>query len=842
MKHREHQKHTCLAPSLEYCLAKTRITSAGTSCSGRTVEEHCRIAGAVAQDLLSRLPSALRSLFPKNSARPALVHDIGKVCPTFQNKIYTAAGIPLSTVPELDKDFDPVLERQWNGHAAVSYSELHLEKNAAHIDEIVGQHHGFSTVGYAADSDFFGGVAWHERRQELLKKLLTGAGEEVWPIVTDSAETLQLIAGLTIVADWIASGPIFDDPGQSWEPLVTQAVNDAGFVQPKFRCGLSFEDVFLFSPRESQTNFINNVVRPGVYILEAPMGVGKTESALYAAYQLMTRGVSTGIYFALPTQLTSNNMYTRLESFLKKILFPDEKHHALLLHSKSWLTSFLQQDMGGDAAPNEAWFHGNKRGILAPFAVGTVNQALMSVMHVRHSAVRTFGLAGKTVILDEVHSYDTYTGTILDALVERLRRCGCTVIILSATLTAERRAAFTGKLSRNMNYPLITASTDTLEEIPCRPPQNTKVALCHVNDTDAVEEALLRAEQGQQVLWVENTVAESQKRYLLFSARTADMHIPVGLLHSRFTQADRARNEATWTALYGKEAKERSETGRILVGTQVLEQSLDIDADFLVTRFCPTDMLLQRLGRLWRHPSAYRPAKACREAWLLHPALADALSTPNTAFGSTGHVYAPYVLCRSLELWNEKKYVILPTEIRSLLESTYISRTEQLSTMASALRDVALEKEKLHNIALHGIAKNGSIQLEDTIQTRAGQIPTVDVLLFRSLDRENGKAILADGSTVWLDAPYSWRNRRANALQLSLNIVRIPEYLAPKSSIASELKLWLARWIHCVDKHTGEILLQVALIAPSFSLTDFFGNEISHTSYRSDCGYIKEEK
>ena len=118
---------------------------------------------------------------------------------------------------------------------------------------------------------------------------------------------------------------------------------------------------------------------------------------------------------------------------------------------------------------------------------------------------------------------------------------------------------------------------------------------------EALEEALLRSEGGQQILWIENTVAEAQAIYKGLAARASGMDVEVGLLHSRFTPADRERNESLWTSLYGAKSEARGEKGRILVGTQVLEQSLDIDADFLVTRICPTDMLFQRMGRLWRH-------------------------------------------------------------------------------------------------------------------------------------------------------------------------------------------------------------------------------------------------
>ncbi len=184
------------------------------------------------------------------------------------------------------------------------------------------------------------------------------------------------------------------------------------------------------------------------------MGMGKTEAALYAAYQMLVQEKATGIYFALPTQLTSNKIYDRFNSFLHQIVSTETPQHALLLHSGAWL---MDTEMGEEGSPGGAWFNHRKRGLLAPFAVGTIDQALMAVMNVKHGFVRAYGLAGKVVILDEVHTYDLYTGTILNALVEFLRQIDCTVIILSATLSQTRRDALLQQSTTSEAYPLITA-------------------------------------------------------------------------------------------------------------------------------------------------------------------------------------------------------------------------------------------------------------------------------------------------------------------------------------------------------------------------------------------------
>src|SRR5690606_20205111 len=172
-------------------------------------------------------------------------------------------------------------------------------------------------------------------------------------------------------------------------------------------------------------------------------------------YQMLEKGQASGIYFALPTQLTSNKIFERFNQFLAQILDEECQHRSLLLHANAWL---FDTEMGEEGRPGGAWFNQAKRGLLAPFAVGTIDQALMAAMNVKHGFVRAFGLAGKVVILDEVHTYDAYTGTLLDALVELLRSLHCTVIILSATLNQQRRQQLLARPTSAVTYPLITAS------------------------------------------------------------------------------------------------------------------------------------------------------------------------------------------------------------------------------------------------------------------------------------------------------------------------------------------------------------------------------------------------
>lgn len=801
--------------SLDDCLAKTTKLFNGTITKGVSVSTHCQIVGHIARELICRQPKWLRdSLFPTGSELVAAAHDLGKVSPHFQEKIYSAAG-------ELLGIGNTELDNTLGGHAAVSQACL-LGSAIKFIPQILGRHHGASpnSVG-CPDDNIYGGPEWQQNRMSLLANLKNVFGCS-WPIVKDENHA-NALSGLTCVADWIGSGSIFDgilpdgQPNNTpWKNLISEAVDRAGFVGFKLRPNLSFEDIFSFQPHEAQTKLIQAVDRRGVYILEAPMGMGKTEAALYAAYKALSQGTATGIYFALPTQLTSDKIYDRMNSFLAEVLVDDCKFRSLLLHSSAWLRD---TELGEEGMPGRGWFNSSKRGLLAPFAVGTIDQALMGVMNIKHGFVRTFGLAGKVVILDEVHSYDSYTGTIMDKLVQTLQELQCTVIILSATLTAERRADLLGQKSRETSYPLVSAlpTGSTAFYLPVNQTEFTTVSIAIKNDDkEALEEAIIRAERGEQVLWIENMVTASQDRFKIIAARVqaCSAKIECGLLHSRFLRTDRKCNEDKWVNAFGKGGHtERKKCGRILVGTQVLEQSLDIDADFLITRICPTDMLFQRIGRLWRHREAdiLRPEKAKREVWILAPPLEDSRKTSNV-WGKIGKVYLPYVLYRSLAIWQQRQKIALPNDIRPMLEATYVEQKE-VGILNKCKADVEANRVKLAGLARIGISTGGKTLPESNATTRYSETESCEVLLIRnkSSDETGTTLLLLNGQKLLLPQNIKRKDRRewrSLAADLQQNVVLVPAHLAPGTS-RHQIQ-WLKDYVYLGDR--DESPFRVAIV------------------------------
>jgi CRISPR-associated endonuclease/helicase Cas3 len=846
-------------PSFHECPAKTHRRADGVLTVGRSVLEHCNVVGEVARTLIARCPTELGTdLYPVGAELVAACHDVGKVSPCFYEKIRRACANATHLRGPLH-NVRPELESQWGGHAGVSQITARALNVPPYIAEILGQHHGYSppVAGLRANDEVLGGSSWQRERFALVEALKQRLQCDCPQVL--SVQQARLLAGLTSVADWIGSGSFFEDPTEPWRERIESALDDAGFIRPDYRVGLSFERIFGFAPRPAQQQLIDAVVGPGVYVLEAPMGLGKTEAALYVAYRLLVAGQASGIYFALPTQLTSNKVYERFNDFLKGVLAPESRHHALLLHGKAWL---LDTEMGEEGRPGGAWFNQAKRGLLAPFAVGTIDQALMAAMNVKHGFVRAFGLAGKVVILDEVHTYDAYTSTLLSALVELLRELHCTVIILSATLNRERRQQLLGAAVGEEAYPLISAAPrhQPVSEWPVPSGAGHEVSIRLLDDPRAaLVEALERASRGQQVLWIENTVVEAQERYLDLAARAAELGVACGLLHSRFTAENRQRIEDYWVTLFGKGGwPERARQGRILVGTQILEQSLDIDADFLVSRFAPTDMLLQRLGRLWRHAGTPREPAARCEAWILAPDLEQAIATPLSAFGSSAHIYSPYVLCRSLGVWQERDSLCLPQDIRKLIEQTYAQRQEE-GAMARWLHELdngtprRKGRKVLAQLARVTLAEDGNTLPETKAQTRYSEQDSHEVLLLRAAvqlpEQKATRLTLLDGRQLRL--PWErhqldkrgWRELSASLMRqtVPVRVQDAPECLP----IDTLTKFGLQHCFYLGDPAYDEAVLRVALVDETGTLRGLQGAQVHgkhNLEYRDDLGYrvIKE--
>ena len=409
-----------------------------------------------------------------------------------------------------------------------------------------------------------------------------------------------------------------------------------------------------------------------------------------------------------------------------------------------------------------------------------------------------------------------------------------------------------GQGSNEAAYPLVSAALKGTPPfyLPVAETDSATVSVSVKNDDqEALEEAMLRAERGEQVLWIENIVTESQDRFKIIAARAqaCGNKIECGLLHSRFQRLDRKCNEEKWVKTFGKEGHaKRKECGRILVGTQVLEQSLDIDADFLITRICPTDMLFQRIGRLWRHREAdtLRPDKAKREAWILAPPLEDS-SKESGVWGKSGKVYLPYVLYRSLAVWQGKTRVSLPQEIRPMLEATYVEQDEA-GILNKCKADVKENRERLAGLARIGLSTGGKTLPESKSATRYSETESCEVLLIRkrSSDETGTTLTLLNDETIVLPKnakSKGLREWRRLAAELQQNVVLLPEYLAPSTS-RHQIQ-WLKDFVYLGDR--DESPFRVAIVQEDGALCGIdLGNALQgyELSYTPVLGYSARKR
>lgn len=798
-------------PRHEDCWAKTTENNE----PGINVRDHCLNVGCVAEALLERFPDWMKLALKTCSASVlAALHDIGKVSPGFQCKCESWL---------LGKNIrDRALREGWTAcesdHAKISQFTIQQMLDRSQLWDwaaILGAHHGKVKGSQIPWVTEVSQNAWQAERRRLAEELIT-----IFQSLPDhSGEPAQIWfqAGLVAVADWIGSNEGFFPLQSDWgikerRRHARQALDSIGWKPPRVKSGASFKTLFNeYLPNNLQLAAIQNIQDPGLYVIEGPMGSGKTEAALVAAHQLIEQGKARGIYFALPTQVTSNRIHLRVRQFLEHSL--DSPAQFRLTHSTSWLQdASLPLNLvpaGPDTESKEntlesrSWFASSKRALLAPFGVGTVDQALLGIVASNHFFVRQFGLAGKVVILDEVHSYDLYTGTLINVLVKRLREFQSTVIILSATLTEARRRQLlqaTEKQSLSGAYPLLSGVNGRQIEIPCKPSSPKLVLIRFMTSEGMIDECIDRAEQGQCVLWIRNTVDEAQETYRLLKSTNCEGGPEIGLLHSRFPFFRREQLEDDWMERLGKDAANRP-NGCVLVSTQIAEQSVDIDADLLITDLAPTDMLLQRMGRLWRH-DRNRPVGLNPEIWIHSLPLSDDRLLEATerelreALGKSARIYAPYVLLRSYQQWRSREAITLPTDIRNILEATYAEpATVEPDAWRQLHDEIEQQKRKLKDQALFAtkIWMQPALPDEEGCQTRFSTYRMAHLLLARVIEQVNAHTFrlhLLEGRPEEA-SHHSWNFKTAKAIYRNVTPVPLwavsPGLLRPPGWLANHV-------------------------------------------------------
>ena len=694
-------------------------------------------------------------------ARPWLMliiacHDLGKACPGFQCKWKNISGLDSGRTQNTQINHAYVSQ--------ISLSELLKEKGwpdelAELAADAVGCHHGerISPVRLhylEGDRRALGKAHWAQARRGLVDTLI----EILRPVGAPAKQTLSgpdfmLLSGLTSFADWIGSneewfpfgGPEDCSDLLGWfikrRARAEHALDTIGWehrtplsIEPK-----SFKQIFGFTPRPLQqkvADILNDVSEPIILLIEAPMGEGKTEAAFFAHLELQRRFGHRGLYVALPTKATGNAMFERTLKFLRN-QETNRKLDLQLLHGAVLLNDTFQNlrlsgihdpDEGGDIRARE-WFTSKKRALLSEYGVGTVDQALLPILPVRHNFVRLWGLANRVVVFDEIHAYDAYTGTLLIHLLRWLLALGSSVVLLSATLPPSIRRKLAEVVSaylpeQEKEYPRLSVFyPGVVDQKHFEADHSRSRALRLLGippDIPSVYSAMVEhlADGGMGLVLV-NTVQRAQELYRIFpegeileregqrvGKRLSD-GTEVFLFHGRFPADRRQKREDQALEAFGVSG---IRSGRkILIATQVVEQSLDLDFDILATDLAPIDLVLQRAGRLWRHARDFRPI---REPILMVAGLTEVVPP---SFGKPlwwGAVYREDILLRTWSLLLSKHHLMLPDEIDTLVQAVYEEQIDVRESLRDRL-DKALMDGDGRDITKHGQAHQAIIGLPD---------------------------------------------------------------------------------------------------------------------------------
>lgn len=682
----------------------------------------------------------------------AALHDIGKLIPEFQ------------ALDPVDLPGYPATRGLRSGHDVASHHWLQatlprLGYAAGDTDmpgflvpQLLGGHHGRFHHGPQRKSGrvtladgLFRDDTWERQRQATLAAVCRIVGDP-GPPPEASLQAAVLTCAIVVLADWLVSqdthllSRMIRLPArgadselrvhfEESQAVAARLAESAGLARLRLRPG-DFSTSFphIEKPNGLQQSVADRlpdlVHGPGLLLVTAPPGLGKTETAWYAAKVMGEVAGCPGLYMALPTTATADQIYLRIRDYVETRA--ESPAALMLLHGMAWLNTHYRPDTesaevltddGHDAnsfAPAD-WLLGRYRGMCGAWAVGTIDQALMAVLKTRFNALRLFGLAGKTVIVDEVHACDPYMQGLLLKLLRWLGSFGTPVVLLSATLTKSAAAALVSaylegagiRRSRDSAerimappYPgwlyadAATGATETAT-VTLSPARPLQVSIREISATPGPGESrpvpdrgpALRSElaplteSGGCALVICTTVDEAQQTYLQLQDWFSDLSgsgtrpPELELLHARFPAWQREQITGRVIARFGKDAGKGGNAPRpraaVLVATAIVEQSLDLDFDLIVSDLAPVALLLQRAGRCWRHDKhgIWRPS------WASGPHL-TVLVPPGgpkspKLFGSWAAIYDESLLANTCQLLADRSQVSIPDDVQPLVDAVY---------------------------------------------------------------------------------------------------------------------------------------------------------------------------
>jgi len=667
---------------------------------------------------------------------------------------------------------------------------------------------GRGLAKYLDESDISAAVALSTCFLELFEVPRLANELPTGSISPPACEASWWLAGATIVADWLGSNRMWFEMHREPRPLeeywngvalpaAARALTDTTLIPappsplrpPSAVVGIPEADL---RPMQRAAAEVTLGEGPRLFIVEDSTGSGKTEAAVLLIHRLLAAGRADGFYIALPTTATANAMYERTARRYRSLFAEDAAPSLVLAHSSRdrsavYRTSIGMETPAGERSYDEngpapasavcnAWFADHpKKALLADGGVGTVDQALLAVLTCRHQPLRAYGLYRKVLVVDEVHAYQAYQNRLLQHLLAAHAAAGGSAVLLSATLPGSVRhglvEAFQGRLGRqanrdtvaSMDYPLLTTTGRNGDPsgVKVEEHEERAVPLRLVHGHETVVEALLAAAERGCAVWVRNTVADAVDSFRMLSER----HPRDGLhlFHARFVLGDRVVIERQVLDRFGPEGNATDRRGHILVATQVVEQSLDLDFDLVVTDLAPLELVLQRLGRGRRHPrdeSGNRvdpPDQRPPRPFLVfspEPTCDPHANWLAERFGRYGRVYADHGrLWLTARLLSEHPEIAVPGDLRDLIEWVY--GPGSTGRIPAALAGTSGEEEG-RQLSERAQATAGAVVLENGYLQTAGWVdeetrtrladPTIRLRLVR---------VVGDRHAPWCG---SWRD------------------------------------------------------------------------------------
>lgn len=653
-----------------------------------------------------------------------------------------------------------------------------------------------------------------------------------------------LLSAITVLADWIGSNtqyfPRLSRPmalDDYWK-LALEKARVAVSMLPLPAVPSVFKNIstlfpFITYPTPLQEKVLNmDISAPGpqLFILEDVTGAGKTEAALILAHRLMAADKARGLFIGLPTMATANAMYERMFSTVRQFYRADSKPSLVLAHSARHLSSLFSQSvwLEGEGENHStkacaAWFaQSPKRALLADVGVGTIDQAMMAVIPFRHHNLRLLGMSDKLLIADEIHACDTYMSTILESLIETQARYGNSTILLSATLSQVQRERLVAAFTRGLGDPLrapglgmndypwithvaggeiISSYVDTRKDFARR----VAVEWLHT-ESDGIAAVLQAIEQGDCIAWIRNSVDDAARTYRALVASGKVDAENILLFHSRFAFCDRQTIESKTLRWFGKQ-ESGQRAGKIIIATQVIEQSLDLDFDCMITDLAPVDLLIQRAGRLQRHirtrqGEIKRGGKDERHPPVLQILAPEWRDEPPADWLSSSMRNSAYIYPDHSKLWltqrvlRQQQDIRMPEAARLLIEAVYAEDIEIPSGF-----------EHSHTEQTGKYYCDRAIADQQLVNFAPGYMPAVNHVLSEKL----ATRLAEESITLWLAKPEAgevlpWASGD-NAWEMSSLHVRKSWWRKHENDFALLEGAALNTWCKKQRQHEGKVIL-----------------------------------